>query len=312
MMTHTDRHFRYLLRLISRHVMLYTEMITTGALLYNDPSIRLVFNREEHPVGIQLGGSNPRELGRCAVLAEDIGYDEINLNVGCPSDRVKSGRFGACLMAEPKLVAECVAEMQNNVDIPVTVKTRIGIDNKDSYEELCEFIKTVHKAGCQIFIIHARKAWLSGLSPRQNREIPPLKYEVVHQIKRDFPQLEIIINGGFTTLEQSEKQYQYVDGVMLGRAVCNNPYLLASVDAKIYGEPYVVPSRSEVLTQYMAYIEQELNKGNNLNSMARHVLGLFQGQPGARAYRRHLSENVHQHNSGIDVIQQAMKLVKAA
>jgi len=292
--------------------MLYTEMITTGALLYGDPLIRLAYNKAEHPVGIQLGGSDPAALGKCTRLAEEHGYDEVNLNVGCPSKRVKSGRFGACLMAEPALVAECVATMQGCVAIPVSVKTRIGIDEQDRYEDLFQFIHTVKDAGCRTFIIHARKAWLSGLSPRQNREIPPLKYAVVHRIKRDFPDLEIIINGGISSLQQSLAQYQHVDGVMLGRSVCNNPYLLAEADAKIFNQHHTLPSRQEILYKFMEYIAAELTHGSPLKQMSRHILGLYQGLPGARAYRRYLSENIHQADAGLAIIERAMNMVKSA
>ena len=312
MMTHTDRHFRYLLRLISRHVMLYTEMVTTGALLYGDPLIRLAYNKQEHPLGLQLGGSDPAALGQCARLAEEHGYDEVNLNVGCPSKRVKSGRFGASLMAEPALVAECVASMQGCATIPVSIKTRIGIDDRDSYEHLFQFISTLQDAGCRTVILHARKAWLSGLSPRQNREIPPLQYEVVHKIKCDFPALEIIINGGVTSLEQSLAQYRHVDGVMLGRAVCNNPYLLAEADSKIFNRRHEIPSRREILYNFMAYIETELAQGGQLRHTGRHILGLYHGLPGACAYRRYLSENIHQPDSGIEIIERAMNMVEVA
>lgn len=312
MMTHTDRHFRYFLRLISKHTMLYTEMITTGALLHGNAKKHLAFDAFEHPVGIQLGGSNPSELAKSSKMAEDFGYDELNLNVGCPSDRVKSGRFGACLMAEPALVADCIAAMQEAVNIPVTVKSRIGIDNLDSYEYLHHFIETVAQGGCRSFIIHARKAWLQGLSPRQNREIPPLHYETVYRIKKDFPHLEVIINGGIHSLEESMPHYEYVDGVMLGRAVCNNPYLLAQVDSKVFGVERHVPSRQELMSLYMEYINRQLKKGVFLKHMSRHILGLYQGLPGARAYRRYLSENIYRPDSGVEVIEQALAKIKAA
>lgn len=310
MMTHTDRHFRYLLRLISPHVMLYTEMITTGALIHGNAEKYLAYNHQEHPVAVQLGGSKIDELKQCAKFAEDAGYDEINMNVGCPSNKVQTGQFGACLMARPEHVAECVSAMQDEVNIPVTVKNRIGIDTLDSYEFLYKFISTIANSGCKTFIIHARKALLSGLSPRQNREIPPLDYDTIYQIKKDFPDLEIVINGGFTSVEQIQEQYRYVDGVMVGRAACNNPYLLTDADKKIYGNTSHIPSRYEILDRYTEYVEMELNKGESLGRLGRHLLGLFQGQAGARAYRRYLSENIYQRHTGIEVIKQAMALVK--
>ncbi len=312
MMTHTDRHFRYFLRLISKRVMLYTEMLTTGALIHGDRAHFLTYNQEEHPLALQLGGSEPLQLGQCALLAEDKGYDEINLNIGCPSNRVQSGQFGACLMARPDLVAECVHSMQSKVEIPVTVKTRIGIDQLDRYEDLFNFIRIVSNAGCKIFIIHARKAWLKGLSPRQNREIPPLRYEVVYAIKKDFPDLEIIINGGITSLQQCRTHLQQLDGVMLGRAVCHNPYLLAEIDQNIFQQTDPVISRHEILQQYMGYIDSQLAQGVYLNHMSRHILGLFQEQHGARAYRRLLSEQACKPGADLRVIKQAMQLVQIA
>jgi len=290
--------------------MLYTEMITTGALIHGDKDKHLSFNPAEHPLAIQLGGSNPEQLGHCARLAEDAGYDEINLNVGCPSDRVQSGRFGACLMLDPHLVADCIAAMNDSVRIPVTVKTRIGVDDSDDYEFLHTFVRTVAATGCTSFIIHARKAWLRGLSPRQNREIPALDYAKVHQIKKDFPELEIIINGGFVSLEQIRDQYAHVDGVMVGRAACNNPYLLASVDESLFGDTVTVSARHEILEQYIPYVETELHKGNSLSHMTRNIFGLFQGQAGARAYRRYLGEKIYQPGAGTEVIRNAMALVK--
>ncbi len=312
MMTHTDRHFRYFLRLISKNIMLYTEMLTTGALIHGDKAHFLAYNKEEHPLALQLGGSDPDQLSQCAVMAEDASYDEVNLNVGCHSDRVQSGQFGACLMAHPERVADSVQAMQSKVNIPVTVKCRIGIDDLDSYEELVNFIDLVSKAGCRSFFIHARKAWLKGLSPRQNREIPPLKYDVVYNIKKDFPELEIIINGGITTLEQCEEHLNFVDGVMLGRAVCHNPYLLSMVDQKIYQQSNTVYSRHEILQLYIEYIESQLSQGIYLSHMSRHILGLFQGQQGARAYRRLLSEQAYKPGADVRVIEQAMQLVEAA
>jgi len=312
MMTHTDRHFRYFLRLISRNVMLYTEMIATGAIIHGKQYHRFEFSPQEHPLAIQLGGNDPAELSECARIAEQSGYDEINLNIGCPSDRVKNGQFGACLMANPARVAECVAAIAASVSIPVTVKTRTGIDNQDSYEHLHHFISTVAAGGCRTFIVHARKAWLQGLSPRQNREIPPLDYSRVYRIKADFPELEIIINGGIHTLEQSLEHLQFVDGVMIGRAVCHNPYLLAGADRVIFGNYRSSYTRSEILEKFTRYVEQQLHHGTPLQLMTRNIFGLFQGQPGARIWRRYLSENMFDSNSGIEVIEDALHMVQAA
>jgi len=312
MMSHTDRHFRYFLRLISRNVMLYTEMIATGAIIHGKQYHRFEFSPQEHPLAIQLGGNDPAELSECARIAEQSGYDEINLNIGCPSDRVKNGQFGACLMANPARVAECVAAIAASVSIPVTVKTRTGIDNQDSYEHLHHFISTVATGGCRTFIVHARKAWLQGLSPRQNREIPPLDYSRVYRIKADFPELEIIINGGIHTLEQSLEHLQFVDGVMIGRAVCHNPYLLAGADRVIFGNHRSSYTRSEILEKFTSYVEQQLHHGTPLQLMTRNIFGLFQGQPGARIWRRYLSENMFDNNSGIEVIEDALHMVQAA
>lgn len=292
MMDYTDSHCRYLLRLISHNALLYTEMVTMGAILHGPRERLLQFNPAEHPIALQIGGSDPAMLADCAKIAEDYQYDEVNLNVGCPSDRVQSGRFGACLMAEPQLVADCVSAMQQAVQLPITVKTRIGIDHQDSYEGLRHFIQTVNQAGCKTFIIHARKAWLKGLSPKENREIPPLRYEVVYQLKQDFPQLEIIINGGILSMEQAKQHLNHVDGVMLGRAAYHNPYLLAEVDEALYKTNTASPSREAILERYVAYIEREMSKGVPLNQMVRHILGLYQGLPGARKWRRFISENV--------------------
>ncbi|NNE39140.1 MAG: tRNA dihydrouridine(20/20a) synthase DusA [Gammaproteobacteria bacterium] len=312
MMTHTDRHFRYFLRLISRHVLLYTEMITTGAIIYGKQFHRLEYDDSEHPLALQLGGSNPQELAQCAKIAEDMGYDEINLNVGCPSDRVQNGQFGACLMSQPDLVADCVQAMQQSVSIPVTVKTRTGIDHMDDYEFLKHFVHTISSAGCDTFIIHARKAWLSGLSPRQNREIPPLTYDKVYDIKADYPGLKIIINGGINSIKEAVSHLDKVDGVMMGRAICNNPYLLSVADSQLFDDETLPLGRDEIVSQYMDYIQDRLAEGNALQQMAKHILGLFQGQPGARKWRRYLSENVYRNNSGIEVIKDALKTMQAA
>ena len=302
MLDWTDRHERYFLRLISKHAVLYTEMVTTGAILHGDRDRFLAFHSSEHPLALQLGGSDPRALEDCARIAEDYGYDEINLNVGCPSDRVQSGSFGACLMAQPQLVAECVAAMQSAVNIPVTVKHRIGIDDRDSYDELCEFVEALFSVGCQTFIVHARKAWLSGLSPKENRDIPPLQYDTVHKLKSAYPEGEFIINGGFKTLQDAVQQLRYVDGVMMGREVYHNPYILAQVDALFYQDTHPVPTRRQVLDGLLPYIQDELARGTRLHAITRHILGLFQGLPGARAWRRHLSENATRAQADIQVL----------
>jgi len=312
MMDHTDRHFRYFLRLISRHVMLYTEMITTGAIVYGKQYHRLEFSEQEHPLGLQLGGNDPEQLSRCAKLAEDMGYDEINLNIGCPSSRVKTGQFGACLMAVPELVADCVAAISTRINIPVSVKTRTGIDDHDSYEHLHDFIKTVSAGGCRTFILHARKAWLEGLSPKQNRDIPPLDYNRVYRLKADFPGLGIIINGGINSLGQSQQLLKHVDGVMIGRAACKDPYMLAGADRLIFGSLLPAPTRTQILEGFIDYTTQQLRLGASLHQMTRHILGLFQGQPGARTWRRYLSENIFNKDSGIEVIADALDMIRAA
>lgn len=311
MMDCTDRHDRFFLRLIAPHVLLYTEMITTGALLHGDYQRFLAFHLTEHPIALQLGGSEPDKLAQCAKLGADFGYDEINLNVGCPSDRVKSGRFGACLMLEPKLVADCVAAMCTAVNIPITVKCRIGVDDADSYEALKRFIELISQAGCHVFIIHARKAWLSGLSPKQNREIPPLRYDIVKQIKLDFPHLTIILNGGIKSIADIDAQLPFVDGVMIGREAYSNPYLLAEIDKKYYSTEDSI-SRHEVIKKFIPYVEQQLKNNVKLSSMTRHILGLFQGQIGARRWRRYLSEHAHKDNVGIEIIEEAMNHVRFA
>ncbi|WP_431066716.1 tRNA dihydrouridine(20/20a) synthase DusA [Methylotuvimicrobium sp.] len=291
MLDWTDRHCRYFYRLMSKHAYLYSEMITTGALLHGDRDRFLQYHPDENPLACQLGGSNPKDLAACAKMVEDYGYHEVNLNVGCPSDRVQNGRFGACLMETPELVAECLSAMNRAVSIPVTVKCRIGIDDQDSYEALHRFITLVSEAGCRVFIIHARKAWLSGLSPKENREIPPLRYDVVYRIKRDFPELEIILNGGVRSLDQALIINDEVDGVMVGREVYQNPYLLAGVDELFYRDFHAIKSREEIVEVLLPYICEQLKQGVRLYSIARHLLGLFHGVPGARSWRRHISEN---------------------
>jgi tRNA-dihydrouridine synthase A len=302
MMDWTDRHCRYFLRQISRCCRLYSEMVTTAALLRGDPERFLAFHPAEHPLALQLGGSDPRELAAAARLGEAQGYDEINLNLGCPSDRVRSGRFGACLMAEPERVAECVAAMSAAVAVPVTVKTRIGIDDQDSYEGLANFVERLAGAGCRTFIVHARKAILKGLSPKDNRSVPPLRYDVVYRLKNEFPGLTIILNGGITQLDEAAVHLGYVDGVMLGRAAYHNPYELAGVDARFFADPHPAANRALIVERMLPYIERELGAGTALNAIARHMLGLFQGVPGARAWRRHLSEHAHRAGAGPEVI----------
>jgi len=288
MMDRTDRHFRYLLRLLAPHARLYTEMITARALLHGDAEKLLRFSGAEHPVALQLGGSDPAELAAAARLGEAAGYDEINLNVGCPSDRVQAGCFGAALMLEPQCVAECVAAMREAVGVPVTVKTRLGVDDHDSYEFAHDFIARVAAAGCDTFIVHARKAWLKGLSPKQNREIPPLDYGRVHRLKRDFPALCVVINGGLTTVAQTLGQLEHVDGVMLGRIAYQDSSLLAEIDARVYDGH--APREAVVLAHYLRYVAKEIESGTPLKAMTRHLLGMRAGRPGGRRWRRALGE----------------------
>ncbi|MBK6738544.1 MAG: tRNA dihydrouridine(20/20a) synthase DusA [Haliea sp.] len=309
MMDWSDHNCRFFWRLLSKQALLYTEMVTTGALIHGDRERFLHYNSEEHPVALQLGGSDPGELARCARWAQDWGYDEVNLNCGCPSDRVQSGMFGACLMAKPALVADCVKAMRDSCDIPVTVKHRIGIDDMESYEQLLEFIEPVAAAGCSVFIVHARKAWLQGLSPKENREIPPLNYEWVYRLKRDFPHLTIVINGGILTLADCQQHLQHVDGVMLGREAYQNPWMLAQVDATLFGMDNPANSRDDVIAALLPYAQQQLARGASLNHITRHILGLYQGMPGARKFRRHLSENAYKKAAGIEVLAQACALV---
>lgn len=310
MMDWSDHHCRYFWRLLTRQALLYTEMVTTGALIHGDRERFLHFNREEHPVALQLGGSDPADLARCARWAQDWAYDEVNLNCGCPSDRVQSGMFGACLMAQPNLVADCVKAMRDACDIPVTVKHRIGIDQMESYEELLDFVGTVAAAGCEVFIVHARKAWLQGLSPKENREVPPLNYPWVYRLKRDLPHLSIVINGGIQTLEQCREHLAQVDGVMLGREAYQNPWMLAEVDSQLYGMDKPAASRDDVIAALLPYVEQQLTAGAHLNHITRHILGLYQGVPGARKFRRHLSENAYKKTAGPEVLTAAWKQVQ--
>jgi tRNA-dihydrouridine synthase A len=309
MMEWTDRHCRYFLRLISARAFLYTEMVTAEAVLYGDKERVLGFDGAEHPVGLQLGGSDPKKLAEAARIGEGFGYDEINLNIGCPSDRVQSGRFGACLMAEPALVADCVKAMADAVSIPVTVKCRIGIDDQDAEESLDAFIDTVADSGCETFIVHARKAWLDGLSPKENRDVPPLDHDRVHRLKARRNDLTIVINGGISSLTEAEPHLEYLDGVMLGRAAYADPYLMAEVDRRLYGAEGSPPSRADVLDAFLPYVERELARGVRLNAMTRHILGLFHGQPRARAFRRHIAETAHLDGAGVEVLEQARDIV---
>ncbi len=289
MMECTDRHYRYFMRLITQHTLLYTEMVTQDAIIHGDREKLLGFNAKENPLALQVGGSDPQKLALCAQIGEEWGYDEINLNAGCPSDRVQAGRFGACLMKEPELVRDCLTAMREAVKIPVTLKTRIGVDEQDSYEALCDFLNIIRKSGINIIIMHARKAWLKGLSPRENREIPPLRYDVVYQLKKDFPDLCIIINGGIEDLKAVDGHLNHVDGAMLGRAAYNDPYLLATVDQRHYGSSDTPLSREAIVEKMLPYIDEHLAAGGRLHQITRHMIGLYHGVDGARVWRRWLS-----------------------
>ena len=310
MMDWTDRHCRYFHRLLSPHSRLYTEMVTSAALVRGKQLRLLEHSQQEHPVALQLGGSDPHELAEAARYGAQAGYDEINLNVGCPSDRVQSGRFGACLMREPALVGDCVKAMRDAVTVPVTVKCRIGVDDQDEYADLQHFTETMLDAGVEVLVVHARKAWLQGLSPKENREIPPLDYERVYRLKREFPQLVVIINGGITTVPAVREHLAHVDGVMLGRAAYHEPYVLAQVEAALYDMP--LPSRDSVLQHMRPYIEAEVARGTALKHITRHLLGLYQGEPGARAFRRRLSEGAHLSGANWSLIEQAMAPARVA
>jgi tRNA-dihydrouridine synthase A len=298
MMQYTDMHDRYLLRLISKKVFLYTEMVTTGAILYGKCFHQLEFNKEEHPVAIQLGGSDVNDLVKSAKIAEDYGYDEINLNVGCPSDRVQKGRFGACLMLEPEHVAECLNAMQRNVNVPVTIKCRLGVDHHEDYEFLYNFVNIVQNAGIEHFIIHARNGILKGLSPRQNRHIPPLKYEYVYQLKKDFPNLNITINGGIKTIDECKEHLKYVDGVMIGRAAYENPFLIKDIDTELYGIESNVNSKKSILNQYLDYVEDKLQEGHDLSRMMKHLFGLSRGDKFAKTFRIKILEVIKKESLG--------------
>lgn len=312
MLDWTDRHCRYFLRLMSKHTLLYTEMVTTGAIIYGKGDY-LGYNQEEHPVALQLGGSDPSDMTRCAVLAQERGYDEVNINVGCPSDRVKNGSFGACLMAQPDVVAQCVATMQADVDIPVTVKCRIGIDDMDEDEDFARFIDVVANAGCNTFIVHARKAWLKGLSPKENREIPPLNYPRVHRLKAARPDLSISINGGIKTLDESLEQLELLDGVMVGREVYSNPYIMANVDALVFGDDNSdVMLRRDIVVKMQEYIVRQDSPYFKPWHAARHMLGLYQGQAGGRIWRRYLSQNGTGKSPDPDLLMNALDAVEKA
>jgi tRNA-dihydrouridine synthase A len=306
MLDWTDRHERYFLRLLSRRARLYSEMVTTGALLHGDVKRHLAFDPAEQPVALQLGGSDPQDLARCAVLGADAGYCEINLNVGCPSDRVQSGRFGACLMADREIVAMGVQAMKRAVDIPVTVKCRTGINTLDSDVFLQDFIAAVQEAGCDVLIIHARIALLEGLTPRENRDIPPLNYQRVQRMKERFPDMPIVINGGIRSLDQAEQLLAGLDGVMVGREAYHNPWLLSEVDSRLFAEDRNVDSRTQALQKFLPYVERELIAGTSLQHMTRHILGIFHGVPGGKAFRRHLSENAWRKNAGLSVLEDAL------
>lgn len=314
MMECTDRHFRFLARLISKHTRLYTEMVTAPAIVHGKKEHLLGFSAEEHPVALQLGGSAPGELERCAALGAERGYDEINLNCGCPSDRVQSGKFGACLMAEPDLVRDCVKAMIRGAGpgVPVTVKHRIGIDDRDSYDELKRFVATVADGGCTLFAVHARKAWLKGLSPKENREKPPLNYEVVRRLKADFPELQFVLNGGIVSLDQAEPWFHELDGVMIGREAYRDPMMLAAVDARFHGATTPPPSTEEVVRAYIPYARARLAEGERLHFIARHLHGLFLGAKGAKAWRTTLAEGAGKPGAGVEVIERALEAMADA
>lgn len=310
MMEWTDRHYRYFARLITQHTLLYSEMVTSGALIHGDKHRHLQYNIEEQPVALQLGGSNPKELALCCKMAEDYGYNEVNLNVGCPSDRVQNNMIGACLMGHASLVNECLSEMSAATSLPVTVKHRIGIDDLDSPEFLFGFVDEVKKSGCTSFIVHARKAILQGLSPKENRDIPPLIYDRVYDLKNEYPELEIIINGGIKTLDDIQTHLNHVDGVMVGREAYQNPWLLSHIDRDVFEDASVVSkTRHDIIRLMLPYIENQLKQGQRLNYITRHILGIFHGQAGGKRFRRFISENAHKPGADLTIVEEALKLV---
>ncbi len=311
MMDWTDRHCRYFMRLINPRAFLYTEMVTANAIHYGDARSLLRYDASEHPIAIQLGGSDPVLMADAAGLAAEFGYDEVNINVGCPSDRVQSGQFGACLMAQPELVARCYSDMQSSADVPVTVKTRIGIDDQDSDEFFTRFVDTVADAGCRKFIVHARIAILDGLSPKENRSVPPLNYDRVYQLKQARPELQIVINGGITAIDEVDAVLQHVDGAMIGRQAYHHPWFLAELEQH-FNPAFELPERREIIERMVPYIEQELESGERLGRITRHMVGLFAGMPGARAWRRYLSENAYRDGAGVEVLFEALDAMPVA
>jgi tRNA-dihydrouridine synthase A len=311
MMDWTDRHCRYFHRLLAPSALLYTEMVTTGAIIHGDADRFLAYNPEEHPLALQLGGSEPKDLATCARIAEQRGFDEINLNVGCPSDRVQRGRFGACLMLEPDLVRDCMAAMLDAVDIPVTIKTRLGVDDCYSYQYMSDFVGQVAESGCSVFLMHARKAILAGLSPKQNRDVPPLHYDWVYRLKQESPGLEIVINGGIDSLEAARQHLEHVDGVMLGRAAYHSPWVLAECQQQLFEEQTDI-SREDIIESMSIYLERQVREGVAVKHISRHSLGLFQGLPGARAWRRYLSENAYRDDNNTEILKQALVAMKNA
>jgi tRNA-dihydrouridine synthase A len=311
MMDRTDRHYRWMMRLISRRVLLYTEMITPNAIIFGDRE-KLLGHDQEAPVALQLGGDDAEALAQAAKIGQEWGYTEINLNIGCPSDRVQSGNFGACLMKTPDVVARAVESVANAVDVEVTVKHRIGVDDLDRYEDMLNFVDTVAASGCKRFSVHARKAWLQGLSPKENRDVPPLRYEEVYRLKQEHPELDIEINGGIKTLDDAQTHLEHVDAVMIGRAAYDHPYMFADVDRRFYGDDHEVIQQHDIVSAMADYAEKRLVAGDKLNSVTRHMLHLFSGQPGARAWRRHLSENVWRAGASPEVLLQALEFVRGA
>jgi len=310
MMDWTDRHCRVFHRQLTKRALLYTEMVTADAVIHGDRGRLLGFSEIEHPLALQLGGSDPTKLAEAARIGAELGYDEINLNVGCPSDRVQEGRFGACLMSEPDLVGACIAAMRANQPVPVTVKCRIGIDDQDEEEDLRHFIEAVARAGCETFVVHARKAWLKGLSPKENREVPPLDYGRVYRLKAAYPELTIVLNGGIESIEQARTHLDHVDGVMLGRAAYQTPAILADVDRVIFGAETESPTRASALAAMLPYVQQHLDRGGRLSNITRHVLGLYHGQPRGKTFRRHLSEGGNEASANADVLRAALELVE--